>query len=43
VSKTFLIVGVAAFVKIVHVELADEGAEVVVLEVFGQHILRKFI
>lgn len=29
--------------EVIHVELADEGAKIIVFEVFGQNVLRKGI
>lgn len=37
------VLGVPCLVEIVHVQLAHEAAEVVVLKVFGQHGRCKFI
>ena len=34
--------GVFGFVEVVHVELANEGGEVAVLEVFGQGLISEF-
>ena len=43
VSKALSILSVSGLVEVVHVQLPDETRKVVVLEVFGQHILSEFI
>jgi hypothetical protein len=39
VAEALLVLTVARFVKVIHVELAHKAAEVVVFEVLGKHIL----
>jgi hypothetical protein len=43
VAEAVLVGVVACLVEVVHVQLADEGAEVVVLEELGQDRLRKLV
>lgn len=42
-AKAFLVVRVPALVEIIHVKLAHKRTEVVVLEVFGEHMFGKFV
>ena len=43
VFETLAVLSISRFIEVVHVELANEAREVVVLEVPRQHILCKLI
>ena len=43
VFETFAVLSITRFVKVVHVKLADETREIVVLEVSWQNILCKLV
>jgi len=41
--KALLITAISCFVEVIHVELPNETGKVIVLEVFGQNLIRELV